>query len=132
MGAKRDSVVIVCGGRDYSDVPALFRVMDELDAKHNIILLVEGASDDVTGPYKGADYWARQWAFARKKERVTERAHWKTEGRAAGPIRNQRMLDRYIPDMVIAFPGGCGTDSMKGLARKAKVKVVNAFPWMVD
>jgi hypothetical protein len=31
-------------------------------------------------------------------------AQWKKHGRAAGPIRNQRMLDKGKPDLVVAFP----------------------------
>ena len=126
------TTVIVCGGRDYNDVPALFKALDFFDAKYDFALVIEGASDDVTGPYKGADYWARQWARTRGKLHRSVHARWKVQGRAAGPIRNQEMLDKYKPDLVLAFPGGRGTGSMKELARKAKVKVVNAFDWMVD
>ena len=30
-------------------------------------------------------------------------ADWKTFGKAAGPIRNRKMLDEGLPDVVIAF-----------------------------
>src|SRR5690606_11824331 len=35
-------------------------------------------------------------------------ADWQRHGRAAGPIRNQQMVDSGA-DLVIAFPGGRGT-----------------------
>ena len=38
-------------------------------------------------------------------------------GNAAGPIRNQRMLDHGKPDIVVAFPGGSGTADMVKLSR---------------
>lgn len=125
-------VLVVCGGRDYNDVPELFRALDVFHEKKPIALIVEGASDDVTGPYKGADYWARQWAIARGIPRTSVHADWRLHGKAAGPIRNRQMLERYEPKCVFAFPGGRGTDSMKQIARKAKVKVVKAFSWMAD
>lgn len=42
---------------------------------------------------------------------------------AAGPIRNQHMLDIGKPDVVLAFPGGRGTEDMIRRAEKAGVPV---------
>ena len=39
-------------------------------------------------------------------------ADWRKHGRAAGPIRNQLMLDDGKPDILVAFPGGKGTADM--------------------
>jgi hypothetical protein len=50
-------------------------------------------------------------------------ADWNTHGRAAGPIRNQRMLDEVKPELVVAFPGGRGTADMVRRAREAGVNV---------
>lgn len=50
-------------------------------------------------------------------------ADWHTHGKAAGPIRNQRMLDEGKPDFVIAFPGGKGTADMMRRAEAAGVPV---------
>ncbi len=114
---------IVCGGRDFNDVPTLWRTLDEFDRLYDITLLIDGASDDVTGPYKGADYWANQWAMARNIQTVRVSADWSKFGKAAGPIRNGKMLDQGKPDCVIAFPGGRGTESMCKLAIEAGIKV---------
>ncbi len=43
-------------------------------------------------------------------------------------IRNQQMLDEAKPDMVLAFPGGRGTDDMVSRAEKAGVPVTIALP----
>jgi hypothetical protein len=47
------------------------------------------------------------------------------EGKAAGSIRNQRMLDaeKHI-DVVVAFPGGRGTADMVRRARAAGIHVL--------
>lgn len=45
-------------------------------------------------------------------------------GRAAGPIRHQRMLDEGMPDLVLALPGGRGTADMVRHATLAGVEVI--------
>lgn len=121
--------VIVCGGRDYNDVPALWRRLDLIDRERGpIIRLADGASDDVTGPYIGADYWSHMWAQARGVRTERYRAECKRHGRAAGPIRNGRMLMTETPDAVIAFPGGNGTANMIQQAREAGVEVIEVKP----
>ena len=47
-------------------------------------------------------------------------ADWTKHGKAAGPIRNQKMLDE-CPDLVVAFPGGKGTADMVRRAMKAGI-----------
>jgi hypothetical protein len=54
-------------------------------------------------------------------------ADWDANGKAAGPLRNQRMLEAFNPDMVLAFPGGRGTADMVRKAKRRGVKVVE-FP----
>ena len=43
---------------------------------------------------------------------------------SAGPIRNQEMLDKENPDIVVAFPGGRGTQDMTSRAQNKNIKVV--------
>lgn len=117
--------IIVCGGRQYADVIHVWRTLDQIDQDYGgVRCVIDGASDDVTGPYVGADFWGHQWALAHNLPTERFHAEWKTQGRAAGPIRNQRMLNEGRPDMVIAFPGGNGTRNMIALAEKAGVGVV--------
>jgi hypothetical protein len=53
-------------------------------------------------------------------------ARWHEHGRAAGPIRNRRMLEEK-PDIVLAFHPNLalskGTKDMVGIARKAGIEV---------
>ncbi len=105
----------------------MWRELDKLAAESpepGIRLVIEGASDDVTGPYVGADYWAHEWAKARNIPSVRVHAKWEAEGRAAGPIRNSSMLKTQAPDLVVAFCGGRGTADMVRKAETAGVAIL--------
>ena len=109
-------IILVCGGRSYSDLKRLYAVLNAIHAATPITRLVHGSAS-------GADLLAAQWA---RENRVTEigcPAEWQRFGRSAGPIRNEQMLIDHKPDLVVAFPGGAGTRSMIGLAREAGVEV---------
>jgi hypothetical protein len=118
MGKHR---VIVCGGRDFADERFVREVLDDYDAEHGIARLAHGGAT-------GADSLAGAWARDNHLVPKVYRANWLRDGRAAGPIRNQQMLDAETPDVVIAFPGGAGTADMKRRARKAGVRVVEFAP----
>ena len=109
--------VLVCGGRDYSDRSSLFAALDLIKAATSQMTVIQGGAS-------GADALAREWC---KREpsihMVNEPADWRAHGRAAGPIRNQRMLE-HKPDIVIAFAGGRGTADMVRRAKAAGVPVV--------
>lgn len=99
--------VLVCGGRNYNDQERVFFELDELKPT----LIIHGGAS-------GADYLAAQYAKYRGVGVVEYRADWARHGRAAGPIRNQQMIDLGRPDVVVAFPGGRGTADMIERARK--------------
>lgn len=111
-------VYVVCGGRDYRDRGRLYAVLDgmqDLGAKIGKV---------VTGGAAGADLLAAEWARARGVEQEDLAADWAKHGRAAGPIRNAEILERYQPAAVIAFPGGRGTADM---VRKAKGRGIPVY-----
>lgn len=116
--------VLVCGGRDFNNVPLIWKTLDAIQAERKIRCVIDGASDDVTGPYVGADYWGHQWACARDKSTARFHADWKRLGKPAGPIRNTRMIEEGKPDLVIAFRGGKGTANMVAQARAAGIEVI--------
>lgn len=109
--------VLVCGGRDYGDQTYLFSVLDALNSRVRISEIIEGGAT-------GADALAGKWALAHRVVLTECKADWQRNGRAAGPIRNQKMLDECKPDLVLAFPGGTGTADMVRRARAAKVEVL--------
>lgn len=125
---KGDMRVLICGGRDFGDVSLLWRTLDMLHKRHEFTWVIDGASDEVTGPYIGADYWANQWARAHGIAWHRVPANWKKFGAAAGPIRNQEMLDKHQPILCVAFPGGRGTADMVRKARLAGIGVVEVLP----
>ena len=108
--------VLVCGDRNWIDAELLF---DTLDSLERPLVVVEGGA-------RGADRLARAWAQARDVPWEEYPADWSHRGKAAGPIRNQQMLDTG-PDVVIAFhddlDGSKGTRDMVSRALKANVAV---------
>ncbi len=71
----------------------------------------------------GADLMAEDWGIRYALNIRRFKADWDTHGKAAGPIRNQQMIDQGKPDLVIAFPGGRGTADMVAKTREAGIDV---------
>ena len=109
-------VAIVCGGRTYRDKARVYAVLDAARERLGIEAIVQGVAD-------GADYLAWKWADECGFPCGNFPARWDEDGKKAGPLRNQRMLDKAKPFCVIAFPGGRGTDDMCKRAEAAGVKV---------
>lgn len=107
--------VIVCGGRDY-DGPVFTSLCERFqkEERNRVFLLLGGA--------RGTDSKAAHWAAACGVNYRVFRADWDTHGKAAGPIRNQQMIDAGA-ELVIAFPGGRGTEDMVRRAEKAGITV---------
>lgn len=82
----------------------------------------------ICGGATGADQLAADWAAYRQVPKVVVRADWEKHGKAAGPIRNQTMLEEWSPSLVLAFPGGRGTADMIRRAKKADVRVIEVSP----
>lgn len=110
--------LIVCGGRDFHDYDRLASVMDRLQAIRPISMVFHGNA-------RGADLLADRWCRERGVRVHPVPAEWSKHGRAAGPKRNQAMLGHGI-DLVVAFPGGRGTEDMVKRAHKAGVLVTRA------
>lgn len=68
-------------------------------------------------------FTARDWAIGAGIKATPFPAKWSTYGNAAGPIRNQEMVDTK-PDIVVAFPGGTGTADAVRRARSAGIEVL--------
>lgn len=103
----RDRVIwLICGGREFKDSLLLYETLDRLCRERGRPDLI------VHGDARGADRMAGQWARERNIKVEAVSADWNRYGKKAGPIRNQKMLDLYCPDLIIAFPGGSGTNNM--------------------
>ncbi|WP_200911707.1 DUF2493 domain-containing protein [Mesorhizobium sp. 1M-11] len=110
--------VLVCGGRDYTNRILVWRTLDGLQAIHGRLTIIQGGAS-------GADQLARHWCYRKAHSvlMINEPADWRRRGRAAGPIRNQRMIDEHRPELVIAFPGGNGTADMVERAKAAGIPI---------
>ena len=106
--------VLVCGGRDFNDREFVDIVLSRIHAETPITVII-------TGMARGADRLGSLWGHDRELRVIDFVADWERHGKAAGPIRNQRMLDEGKPDMVVAFPGGRGTADMVDRARRAGI-----------
>jgi predicted Rossmann fold nucleotide-binding protein DprA/Smf involved in DNA uptake len=114
-------VVLVCGGREYSNYERLSDVLEEVAGwSANGITIVEGGA-------RGADALAKRWALENGATHVQVPANWKAYGRAAGPIRNKKMLEEWKPDQGVVFPGGAGTLDMLTRLFKARINT-----WVVS
>lgn len=116
-------LLLVCGGRNFADRNLMFRTLDEELATHSgrrIAILQGGA--------RGADALAKLWAINRKMPHIEHPAEWDRLGRSAGYARNTEMLNEWLPDKVIAFPGGRGTAHMVNCARNVgtHIRIIGA------
>ena len=107
---------LICGSRDWPDAKMIHKIMSMLP-KHTQII--------VGGCPTGADAIAETYARQHNMSVLVYRADWDKYGSAAGPIRNQQMLDEGKPDNVLAFQlhNSRGTQSMITIARRANVPV---------
>ena len=88
--------VLVCGGRDYTNKEKVYTTLYSICDEFAVV------------HWTGLDVYP---------------ADWERYGLSAGYRRNRQMLEEGKPDLVVAFPGGKGTNMMVDIARKAGVPV---------
>lgn len=117
-----DVRILVCGDRNYTDRDGLWAVLDGFRRE------TDGTLTIIEGGARGADQLASEWTEGKLHQGVrhlTFPANWNKYGKAAGPIRNQQMLDEGKPDLVLAFhddfENSKGTRDMVKRAQKAGV-----------
>lgn len=117
------SRILVCGDRNWTDREAIRRELATLPAGS---VIIEGEC-----PTKiNADKLAREVAEELGFDVEPYEAEWHRYGRAAGPIRNERMLKEGRPDECWAFHPDLakskGTRDMVNQASRAKI-IVRVF-----
>ena len=114
-------IVLVTGDRDWKDRLLIKQHLSKLPPDTTII---EGGA-------RGADSLARSVAKELGLEWREYPANWKEHHRAAGPIRNRKMLKEEDPDRILAFHDNIeeskGTKDMIKISKKAgkPVKLVS-------
>lgn len=90
-------------------------IMDRYDGHHTLI----------HGGCTGVDTYCAHLAGMKGWEVIEEKADWSL-GRRAGPLRNKRMIDKYISDIVLAFPSSSsiGTRNCIDIAESRGIEVV--------
>ena len=113
--------VLVCGGRRCKDQLTLGSWLGGIHKDHTITAIIHGGAN-------GADTLAGLFGEYANIPVEVFPANWKRDGRAAGPIRNARMLEKGRPDLVLAFAGGKGTADMISKAKAAGIPVTIGEP----
>ena len=116
--------VLVTGGRGhqaYEDRMWLYAGLSLLHSHQPITEIIEGGAT-------GFDHHAKNWALWRRGcgdnlKLTSMPADWEKHGRSAGHIRNAEMA-KLRPDVVLACPGGVGTQNMIDTARKHGLRVI--------
>lgn len=116
------TVALVTGGRDFCEQRPGADHMGERRALGFALDWVN-PSRVIVGDANGADRWAVIWCKRRGVEFTKFTADWDKLGKAAGPERNQRMVDMR-PDVAIMFPGGRGTADCAARCEKAGIDVM--------
>lgn len=111
----------IVGSRDFVDYQLFCKAIDqfltEWNIDHNDIEFI------ISGGALGADTLAQQWATDNNHQMKIFYPDWKSHGRAAGPMRNQLIIDNSTH--IIAFPSvsGKGTQDSIKKAKKANKKI---------
>ena len=113
--------LLVCGDRNWEDKSMIMVcVLDLLTSGKKIDVIIEGEA-------RGADSLARDVAKELGIPIEAHPAQWAKYGKQAGILRNIKMLEVGLPDLVMAFHDNIeeskGTKHMMTIAKKAGVKV---------
>jgi hypothetical protein len=86
--------LLVCGSRLWKDERVVGQSLRRIKARIEVV---------IHGGARGADYMANRQAERLNLPIEVYPANWDRDGKGAGPIRNQQMLDEALPDWVFAF-----------------------------
>lgn len=105
--------ILFCGSRHLHDTERICKFLDSLTTTHAVV-----------GCANGVDAICAAYHFGLGVPVSIHKADWDNFGKSAGPRRNKEMLDKH-PDieLVIAFPGGAGTNNMVAQAERRGIKI---------
>lgn len=112
--------VLITGSREHPEPEFVKRILESLALCKDDVVVV---GDNSSGPFS-VDYITNLYFLEQGVPVEVHYANWHEYGRAAGPKRNQAMVDSGA-DFALAFPyeGSRGTRGCVSLARKAGIKV---------
>ncbi len=118
--------ILICGSRHWTNYNSILSVIRRLITCYGPdILIVEGGAS-------GADLLSRKAAIECGISYKEFPADWNKYGRAAGPIRNQQMLEEVMEDegrgMIIAFHEDLAkSKGTKDMVNRAKGKGIPIY-----
>ena len=119
---KKNRRIIVAGGVHFNDYKALANTLDEY-----FKCVSKDEIEIISGHARGADSLGERYAQEHDIKCTVFPADWKKHGRAAGPIRNKKMLEYAMEQQagLVAFWNGesKGTKNMISIAEKAGIEV---------
>lgn len=119
---KKNRRIIVAGGVHFNDYKALENTLDEF-----FKCVSKDEIEIISGHARGADSLGERYAQEHDIKCTVFPADWKKYGRAAGPIRNKKMLEYAMEQQagLVAFWNGesKGTKNMISIAEKAGIEV---------
>lgn len=123
-------VIAVAGSRGYHDRQHVYRVLDSLSPRPTVLIhgacgLKYSRTGYIVGTMRGADGLAHDWARMRDVLTRFYPADWDRYGGPAGPRRNGMMLRLERPALLVAFPGGDGTQSAIDIAVQLDIPLMD-------
>ena len=113
--------VLICGDRNWTDTASM----------RNCFFTFPTDTVIIESEARGADRMAATYAAYFDFTVMRFPANWAKYGKAAGPIRNQQMLDEGKPDLVVFFhkdlASSKGTKDVVIRAKKAGVPVIDGW-----
>lgn len=105
--------ILCCGDRNWTSISKIRTRLEEYRNTDTTI---------IHGNARGADRLSAQVAMELGLKVLSFPAQWERYGKAAGPIRNQQMLDEGSPELVIAFHNDIeNSKGTKDMLNRAKV-----------
>ena len=101
--------ILITGSREWSSVALIERAL-----RHEIGSVPFDQVVTAQGGARGADACAHKAAVRLDISDYTFPANWSDEGRAAGHLRNQRMLTEFEPTLVLAFKSDLDLALLRG------------------
>ena len=121
--------ILISGSREYEDYETFEKLLFDILDKEKLSSpdwVITPKLTIIHGECRGIDKLAQRFCIKEDHNEEPYPAQWNKYGDAAGPLRNQQMIDEGKPDLVLAFPckKSTGTYDLIRKAKEAKVKTI--------
>lgn len=123
---RTNARLLICGSRYFNDAARFDEIVDAWVKRHGRPAVI------ISGEAQGVDLLAKLYARRHNIEYEPHPAKWSLYGRAAGPRRNQSMVDRCTHLLALPFIKSVGTQDAIERADRAKRKGVPIHVTRID